>query len=58
MYGRANGSDRGAFRMYHAQFPDEYWSVEFLSDYMTNLVKQVRSTSQDIKLVYEELHAV
>jgi hypothetical protein len=37
---------------------DECRIIEFFSGYIVNLVKQVRSTSSDMKLVDEELYAV
>ena len=37
---------------------DECLITEFFSSYIANLVKQVRSTSSDIKMVDKELHTI
>ena len=55
LYNRANGNGRAAS---HSFLIDECRITEFFSGYIVNLVKQIRSTSPDMKLVDEELYGV
>ena len=55
MYGLANGSSGAALQIYPSQF-DECRITEFFSRYIVSLVKEIRSTSPDVKMVDEELY--